>query len=50
MTAEDSKMVTLLNANGINFERIAITEDTIEQFNGLEDIKITKLWLVQRKT
>ncbi len=39
MTAEDSKLVRNLTKRGISFERIAITQDTIEQFEGLEDIK-----------
>ena len=43
MTAEDSKLITMLNKHGINFERIAITEDTIEDFEGLEDIKDREL-------
>jgi hypothetical protein len=43
MTAEDSKLVQLLNKHNIHFERIAITEHTIETFNGLEDIKDREL-------
>jgi hypothetical protein len=43
MTAEDSKLVTKLEDHDINFERIAITEDTIEDFEGLEDIKDREL-------
>jgi hypothetical protein len=42
MTAEDSKLVKKLKEHDINFERIAITEDTIEDF-GLEDIKNKEL-------
>lgn len=38
MTASDSKLLRKLDALGINFERIAITEQTIEDF-GLEDIR-----------
>jgi hypothetical protein len=43
MTAEDSKLVRLLNTHDIHFERIAITEDTIRTFSGLEDIKDREL-------
>lgn len=43
MTAEDSKLVRMLNEHHINFERIAITENTIEEFDGLEDIKNKEL-------
>jgi hypothetical protein len=43
MTAEDSKLIQLLNTHDIHFERIAITEDTIRTFSGLEDIKDREL-------
>jgi hypothetical protein len=33
MSAEDSKMVTLLEDNDIHLEKIAITEQTIEDFD-----------------
>jgi hypothetical protein len=42
MTAEDSKLVKKLKEHHINFERIAINEDTIEDF-GLEEIKDKEL-------
>jgi hypothetical protein len=42
MTAQDSKLVKKLKEYDINFERIAINEDTIEDF-GLEDIKNKEL-------
>jgi hypothetical protein len=38
MTASDSKLVRNLRSYGINFERIAINEETIEDFE-LEDIR-----------
>jgi hypothetical protein len=34
MTAEDSKLIQLLNTHNLHFERIAITEDTIRTFSG----------------
>lgn len=37
-TAKDSKMVSLLEDNGVHFERIAITAQTIEVF-GMENLK-----------
>jgi hypothetical protein len=43
MTAEDSKLVRMLDEHDINFERIAITEDTIDDFEGLEEIKDREL-------
>jgi hypothetical protein len=43
MTAEDSKLVKKLSGYDIHFERIAITEDTIRDFEGLEDIKNKEL-------
>ena len=38
MSAEDSKMVTLLEDNDIHLEKIAITEQTIEDFD-MENLK-----------
>jgi hypothetical protein len=43
MTARDSKLLKLLDKYNIHFERIAITEDTIRDFEGLEDIKNKEL-------
>jgi hypothetical protein len=43
MTAPDFKLVRKLNKYNIDFERIAITEDTIRNFEGLEDIKDKEL-------
>jgi hypothetical protein len=42
MTADDSKLLTKLRQNKINFERIAINERTISDFN-LEDIRDQEL-------
>jgi hypothetical protein len=41
MTAEDSKMVKLLTKHGINFERIAINEETINDFR-MHNLKIIR--------
>jgi hypothetical protein len=43
MTVEDSTLLKLLNKHRIHFERIAITEETIRTFSGLEDIKDREL-------